>query len=191
MANDPDADPRSREPIAGASAGGSTRELAGYWVRSQSVISAYITANVFDRHHAEDILQDVASVVAENFASFDRSQSFVAWALGIARNRILKYYRTRAQERKVLSEDALVRLGQALEEHQDENEDRREALRHCLEQISGRRREVLELRYRDNVKVMDIGQQFGMSASAVSVMLHRVRTLLHECIERRLGKVGA
>ena len=68
-----------------AGAGASTRELAGYWVRSQSVISAYITANVFDRHHAEDILQDVASVVAENFASFDRSQSFVAWTLGIAR----------------------------------------------------------------------------------------------------------
>jgi len=191
MPNDPDADPRSRSLDAGGSAGGSTRELAGYWVRSQSVISAYITANVFDRHHAEDILQDVASVVAENFASFDRRQSFIAWALGIARNRILKYYRTRAQERKVLSEDALIRLGQALEEHQDGNEDRREALRHCLQQISGRRREVLELRYRDNVKVMDIAQQFGMSASAVSVMLHRVRTLLHECIERQLGKVGA
>jgi RNA polymerase sigma-70 factor, ECF subfamily len=187
MSNDPNGDPRSRHPTPGAS----TRELAGYWVRSQSVISAYITANVFDRHHAEDILQDVASVVAENFASFDRSQSFVAWTLGIARNRILKYYRTRAQERTVLSEEALIRLGHALEEQQDESEDRREALRHCLQQIAGRRREVLELRYRDNVKVMDIAEQVRMSPSAVSVMLHRVRTLLHECIERRLGKVGA
>jgi RNA polymerase sigma-70 factor, ECF subfamily len=191
MSNDPDADPRSRNPIAGASAGGSTRELAGYWVRSQSIISAYITANVFDRHHAEDILQDVASVVAESFVAFDRKQSFVAWTLGIARNRILKYYRSRAKERAVLSEDALIRLGEALEKHQDDNEDRREALRHCLQQISGRRREVLEMRYRDNVKVIDIAEQFRMSPSAVSVMLHRVRTLLHECIDRQLGKVGA
>lgn len=182
MPNDPDAGPQSFEPAASAV----TREMAGYWIRSQSVISAYITANVFDRHHAEDILQDVASVVAENFAAFDRRQSFVAWTLGIARNRILKHYRARAQERAVLSEDALIRLGRALEEHQDENEDRRAALRHCLQQVSGRHREVLELRYRDNVKVMDIAQQFGMSASAVSVMLHRVRALLHECIKRQL-----
>jgi RNA polymerase sigma-70 factor, ECF subfamily len=187
MSNDWQAD--SPSPKSASSA--STRELAGYWIRSQTVISAYITANVFDRHHAEDILQDVASVVAENFATFDRSQSFVAWALGIARNRILKYYRSRAQERVVLSEDALIRLGRALEERQDEHEDRRDALRHCLQEVSGRRREVLELRYRDNVKVMDIAQQFGMSPSAVSVMLHRVRTLLHECIERRLGKLRA
>ena len=187
MANDPEDDPQS----GNSPAGGPARELAGYWVRSQSVISAYITANVFDRHHAEDILQDVASVVAENFSMFDRRQSFIAWTLGIARNRILKYYRTRAKERAVLSEDALVRLGEALERHQDDNEDRREALRNCLQQISGRRREVLELRYRDNVKVMDIAEQFRMSPSAVSVMLHRVRTMLHECIERQLAKIGA
>jgi RNA polymerase sigma-70 factor (ECF subfamily) len=169
----------------------SMRELAGYWVQSQAVISAYITANVFDLHHAEDVVQEVAQIVAEKFASFDRSQSFVSWALGIARNRILKYYRTRARDRVVLSEDALVRLGDEMEQVGTENEERREALRHCLQEITGRRREVLELRYRQNTKVMDIAERFGMSTSAVSVMLHRVRVALHDCVERQLGKAGA
>lgn len=167
------------------------RELAGLWVQSQSVISAYITANVFDLHHAEDLVQEVAQVVAENFANYDRSQSFVAWALGIARNRLLKYYRTRARDRMVLSETALVRLGEALEHAAGESEDRREALRKCLEQITGRRREVLEMRYRENAKVIEIGDKFGMSASAVSVMLHRIRDALHECIERHVTRTGA
>lgn len=167
------------------------RELAGLWVQSQSVISAYITANVFDLHHAEDLVQEVAQVVAENFANYDRRQSFVAWALGIARNRLLKYYRTRARDRMVLSETALVRLGEALEQAAAESEDRREALRRCLEHITGRRREVLEMRYRENAKVSEIGDEFGMSASAVSVMLHRVRDALHECIERHVTRTGA
>lgn len=166
------------------------RELAGYWVQSQSVISAFITANVFDSHHAEDIVQDVAQVVAEKFASFDRSQSFVGWALGIARNRIMKYYRTRARDRVVLSEGALARLGEALENIGPDNEDRRDALRHCLQQVAGRRREVLEMRYRDNAKVTDIAGKIGMSTSAVSVMLHRIRVALYECIERNLRKLG-
>ncbi len=71
------------------------RELARLWVQSQSVISAYITANVIDAHHAEDLVQEVAQVVAEKFMTFDRSRSFLSWALGIARNRVLKYYRSR------------------------------------------------------------------------------------------------
>ena len=103
MSNEKDADlpPDDDQGVA------SMRELAGLWVQSQSVISAYITANVFDLHHAEDLVQEVAKIVAENFASYDRRHSFVSWALGIARNRILKYYRTRARDRLVLSENAL------------------------------------------------------------------------------------
>src|SRR4051812_44709349 len=167
------------------------RELAGYWVQSQSVISAYITASVFDLHHAEDIVQEVAQVVAEKFASYDRSQSFVGWALGIARNRIMKYYRRRARDRVVLSDEALMRLGEVLEHTGAENEDRREALRHCLQQVTGRRRAVLEMRYRTNAKVTDIAVNFGMSPSAVSVMLHRIRSALYECVERNLSKTGA
>jgi RNA polymerase sigma-70 factor (ECF subfamily) len=166
------------------------RELAGYWVQSQSVIAAFITANVFDSHHAEDIVQEVAQVVAEKFASFDRSQSFVGWALGIARNRIMKYYRTRARDRVVLSEGALVRLGEALESIGPDNEDRRDALRQFLQPVAGRRREVLVIRYRDNAKVTDIAGKVGMSTSAVSVMLHRIRVKLYECIERNLQKLG-
>ena len=63
--------------------------------------------------------------MAENFANYDRGHSFVSWALGIARNRILKYYRTRSRDRMVLSENVLIRLGDALEQTESENEDRR------------------------------------------------------------------
>ena len=164
------------------------RELTGYWVQSQSVISAYITANVFDLHHAEDIVQEVGQIVAEKFATFDRNQSFVSWALGIARNRVLKYYRSRARDRVVLSEEALLRLGEVLEEVGAESEERREALRQCLKEVTGRRREVLELRYRQNTKVTEIAEKFDMSTSAVSVMLHRIRAALHDCVERQLSK---
>ena len=57
------------------------RELARLWVQSQSVISAYITANVLDIQHAEDLVQEVAQVVAEKFDTFDRERSFISWCL--------------------------------------------------------------------------------------------------------------
>jgi RNA polymerase sigma-70 factor (ECF subfamily) len=169
---------------------GRMRDLAMFWVNSQSVISAYISANVVDAHHVEDILQEVAQICAEKFSEYDRSRSFISWAMGIARNRILKYYRTRARDRMVLSEAVLERLEGALEKLEPEAEDRREALRECIQRVEGRRRNVLDLRYRENVRVNDIADRFGMSASAVSVMLHRVRLDLLECVRRHLKIQG-
>ncbi|HZZ27658.1 MAG TPA: sigma-70 family RNA polymerase sigma factor [Pirellulales bacterium] len=164
------------------------RELARLWVQSQPIISAYVTANVLDVHHAEDLVQEVAQIAAEKYSTFDRNRSFVSWALGIARNRVLKYYRSRARDRLVLSETALTKLEQALEQVGHEAEDRRAALKTCLEKIQGRRREVLELRYSQNAKVADIAQRFGMSSDGVFVMLHRIRTVLYGCIHRQLAK---
>ncbi len=165
-------------------------EMAGLWVGSQSIVSAYITANVIDLHHAEDLIQDVAKTVAERFDTFDRARPFTPWALGIARNRLLKYYRTQARDRMVLSEPALARFGDAMQQLEDVTEDRRHALRACLKQIKGRSREVLDLRYGEDMKVKEIGQRLGVSASTVSVMLHRVRRALDECIRRTLSAEG-
>lgn len=167
------------------------RDLAMCWVNSQSVVSAYISVNVVDAHHVEDILQEVAQVCAEKFSEYDRGRSFVSWALGIARNRILKYYRTRSRDRMVLSEAVLERLEGALEKIEPEAEDRRDALRECLHRVEGRRRSVLDLRYRENIRVNEIADRFGMSSSAVSVMLHRIRVDLLDCVRRRLHMQGA
>jgi RNA polymerase sigma-70 factor (ECF subfamily) len=135
-------------------------------------------------------VQEVAQACAENFATFDRERSFVSWAMGIARHRIHKYYRSRSRDRLVLGDPALTRLAAALERLEGESEERREALRNCLERVQGRRREVLELRYRENVKVVDIATRCSMSPSGVSVMLHRVRVELLRCIRHRLFGQG-
>ena len=182
---DGDATPEASPHVA------AMRDLAGLWVQSQAVIAAYITANVVDAHHVEDLIQEVAQVCAEKFATFDRSRSFVSWALGIARHRLMKYYRTRHRDRLVLSEPALARLEAALERVHPEAEERREALKTCLGRIHGRRRDVLDMRYRQNAKVAEVAQRFGMSASAVSVMLHRVRATLFSCVQHYVGGRGA
>ena len=167
------------------------RDLAGYWVQSQSAVSAYITANVIDLHHVDDLVQEVAQVCAEKFSTFDRERSFMSWALGIARHRLLKYYRARSRDRLVLSEPALERLEAGLVRVEHETEERRDAVRRCLQHVEGRRRQVLEMRYGTGLKVGDIATQLEMSASGVSVMLHKVRAALFNCVRRELDKLRA
>jgi RNA polymerase sigma-70 factor (ECF subfamily) len=79
-------------------------------------------------------------------------------------------------------------LGEALERIEHEAEDRRAALRACLEKVQGRRRQVLEMRYGENARVADVAKHFGMSPDGVSVMLHRIRSLLFDCIQRQLAR---
>jgi len=170
------------------SPGAALREMATHWVRSQAVVSAYITANVIDLHHAEDLIQETAKAVAESFSGYDKTRPFTPWVLAIARNQLLKYYRTRSRDRMVLSETALTSVGGALERIEHEAEDRRQALRICLERIRGRSRRVLEMRYEEDMKTREIGDRLGIAASTVSVMLFRIRAILEKCIRRQLAK---
>ena len=164
------------------------REMASHWVTSQSVVSAYLTANVVDLHHAEDLIQETAKAVAEKYDSFDQARPFTPWVLSIARNQLLKYYRTRSRDRLVLNETALACFAEALDRVADESEDRRLALRTCLGLVKGRSRRVLEMRYEKNMKMQEIGEQLKIGASTVSVMLFRVRAVLENCIRIQVAK---
>jgi RNA polymerase sigma factor (sigma-70 family) len=61
------------------------------------------------------------------------------------------------------------------------------ALENCIERVEGRPRKLLEMRYVREMTPRKIAATTGMNSNAVSVMLHRVRRALRECIERQLA----
>ena len=58
---------------------------------AQKRIYAYLLIMVHNHSDAEDLHQETASVLWERFDEFDKSKSFTAWAIGIARNKALDY----------------------------------------------------------------------------------------------------
>lgn len=165
--------------------------LAGHWEQARPAVFAYLTATVYDFHRAEDLLQEVAVAVAGQYQSYDQQRSFLAWAIGIARNRTLLFFREQARDRQHFSEATLQVLGNAAEQMPRESDGgKREALRYCLGKTSGRRRRVLDMRYTGGLSIADIASQLDMTGNAVKIMLHRVRAALEECIQRRLIQEG-
>lgn len=164
------------------------RDMASHWVKSQAIVSAFITSNVIDIHHAEDLIQETAKAVAEKFSGYDNSRPFTPWVMAIARNQILKYYRKQSRDRHVLSEAALDSIASAFERNEEDSEDRRRALRECLSRIKGKSREALQMRYGEGKGLKDIGNIFGVTPSTVSVMLFRVRETLEKCINSYLAQ---
>ena len=63
----------------------------------------------------------------------------------------------------------------------------KDAPAHCIEKVSGEGRRALLLRYEEGLGLKKIAECLRKSASAISVLLYRVRSALRECIDRRLS----
>ncbi|MDG2013768.1 MAG: sigma factor, partial [Pirellulaceae bacterium] len=123
-----------------------SEDLAVRWIRAEPVIRAFVASAVWDVHHAEDVLQNVASVASKKFESFDGSRPFVPWCLGIARLKVIEYFRANSRDKMVLSEGALMALETAAQElAEDYLVARRVALQQCIRKLKGRQRKVIEM----------------------------------------------
>ncbi|MEM6505123.1 MAG: sigma-70 family RNA polymerase sigma factor [Planctomycetota bacterium] len=166
------------------------RELARQWVTVQPTVSAYIWSCVPDFHAAEDLLQDVAEDVASSFDRYDADRPFVGWVLGIARFKVIDYYRKNDRDRHVFQGESLERLVAAFETVFPEIDPKREALEHCIEKLQAKSRRALELRYEQDMKPAQIADVIGSTPGSVRVTLTRIRTALSKCIETRLSQKG-
>lgn len=165
-----------------------TEDLAVRWVKVQSKVMAYLLTVVRDYHHAEDLLQEVARVTAERFADYDATRPFSPWVLGIARKIVLAYCRSHSGKQLTLPSDVVESLAIAFDNHSPEMDQRRAALQKCVEKVSGRRREVLRMRYEKGLETSDIADRLGINRNALFALLHRIRNSLHVCVQREVAR---
>ena len=168
-----------------------SEDFALHWLKAEPVLRAFVAAAVWDSHHAEDVLQEVASTVTRKYKSFDPSRPFLPWCLGIARLKIKEYLRACARDRIVLSDATLLALEAAATDLIDSQlEARRVALQACVRKLEGRQRDVIEMRYLRAASLDEIASKLKTSTSAVAVTLHRARANLRECVLRTVSVEG-
>ena len=161
------------------------RRFLKHFLTHEGVLKAYLLAASGNAVEADDLLQEVSSVLWERFADYDEARPFRAWALGIARLEILKWRQRLARRREVLSDQALHSLAQAADEQAEETEARRGLLNACLELLAEGVREVVQLRYTDALPLAGIAERTGRSVEAIEMVLVRARKALRECVERK------
>lgn len=161
-----------------------TEEMTLHWTQCQSVVSAYISSAIPNFEDANDVLQSVALTIVRAYDKYDKQSSFTAWAIGIARNEILHYYRKVGRDRHVFDDDLVQQIAQVYQENENEFSELKKALEQCLSKLQGRWKEIIQLRYLRGMDARRIGQSFGISQNAVFALLHRIRQSLRECIQR-------
>lgn len=161
-------------------------DIAVYWTHAQPTVSAFILSVIPRFNDADDILQQVAVAIVKNYDKYDKKYSFTGWAIGIAKNEILMYRRTHSKNRFIFNSEVIERIAVAYEKEPAQLNDIRQALDICIKKLSGRGKQILEMRYHSELSVSRISQKLGMTPGSIYTLLHRVRLALQECISKQM-----
>lgn len=162
----------------------SRTRLTMLWTQAQPLVMAFVRSMVPDPVDAEDVLQQTAYDIATHFDEYDADRPFVAWAIGIAKYKVLDYRRDKGRDRAVLTGDAIEELASAYADQSDKLIDNSRALHDCMQKLSDKARSLIDLRYAQNLKPAAIAQRIGSTANTISNALSRTRAVLRDCIER-------
>lgn len=162
--------------------------LAAQWVRSQPVLTAYVSSMVGDLSIAEDIVQEVAIAATRQYSAEQDARPFMPWVFGIARNQIALHLRKKYRREVIFDTDIVDQVQDAFLRAAPHVTDRRSALAECLKRLSPKARQMVELRYIQGVKPRQIAEQVGTTPNTVSVALSRIRKTLGNCIDRHLAR---
>ena len=162
--------------------------VQGLFLTHLNVIRGFIRALVRDRHLADDVLQETFLTVTRKSADFEPGTNFPRWACAVARLKVMEAQRREKGNLLFLSEEAIEAL--AASEDLPEQDFRAELLDGCINDLPPAMKRSVELRYVGDHKPAEIARIIGWSAEAVYVALSRARSLLRDCIERKILETG-
>jgi RNA polymerase sigma-70 factor (ECF subfamily) len=129
---------------------------------------------------ADDLQQEVWLSVYRNIASLANPSAFRTWLFSTTRHRASDYLRRQKRERELLEDVA----GEMRESIDETGLDARidAALDSALSQLSATHREVVLLRYRDDMGYGEIALVLGVPIGTVRTRLHYAKRRLQELL---------
>lgn len=162
-----------------------TAYVQGLFVKESSRIRGLIVSLMPGGHEVDDVLQETFLTITAKADGFEKGTNFTAWAMTIARFKVMEFFRKSGKRELLLGDETLERL---LDETGDEPaaNKRLDALKRCLGKLSPNVRQMLAHRYAEGWKPEQIASDIGWGANSVYVSLSRARASLRECIQKRV-----
>ena len=147
------------------------------FLKYQDYVYNIVFGIVGSADEARDIVQEVFVQVYRSLASFRRGSRFATWLYRIAVNRAVDAARS-ARSRRWLPLDETLRATPDPSDNPAQAMNRRaehDAVQSVLMQVPVRHRDVLVLRYYQDLSVEEMAEVLGCSVAAAKVRLHRAR----------------
>lgn len=161
------------------------REFVRLLTNHQGVLQSFIISLMPGHPETADVLQEANLTMWEKVGEFELGTNFQAWALTIARFKVMNCLKKSNNGRHLpLDEEVIDRLMEASLEIESAEHDRRIAvLAECMKRLRPQDRELLYARYEDDGTLDDYANRIDRPVASLYVLLGRLRHKLKCCVE--------
>lgn len=163
-------------------------EFVALTLANQTKIRNFIHSLVSNREDAEDIFQRTSVVLWKKFSQYEPGTSFASWAMRVAYYEICDYRKKLARARVTFSQDLFDKLADEVENVCLQEDERRDALDRCMQGLSTTNRELVRLRYLEDLPMEEVAKQINRPVKTVYRVLQKVRSWLQGCIHTRISQ---
>lgn len=159
--------------------------------QQRTSLVGYAWVVVGDAQLADDVYQDISLAAIKKADQIKDDEHLMPWLRTAIRLRGLEVRRNRGRQVALLSPEILdlfentqTQLSKA------KGSDRMASLRHCIDAMPPKTRELLALRYNHDLKPQQIAEKTGKSDQAIYKAIKRIHLALGACIKQRLQTLG-
>ena len=165
------------------------RSQAGDWNAFEQLLERHRTAlartaylATRDRESVQDVMQETLIQIWKDLPSYRPYGSFRAWTLKILLNKARKHYRKKRVNTVPLAAAAEVSDNADRPEDTIEREEQAQRLRQAIDLLTTNHREVLVLRYYNDLTVPEIARALGCFEGTVKSRLSRAHRRLEHAL---------
>jgi RNA polymerase sigma-70 factor (ECF subfamily) len=166
-------------------------EAFGKVVRAYALpLRSYLASQVHHLDDVDDLAQEVFLAALGSLSTFRRGDDFGAWLRGIARNKLLVYFRTQARRRQALQrfrEEVMALTEDDLERAAaSDRAETIERLLQCIAQLPERLRRVVRAGL-DGDRPAELAKALCTTVGVIYNLHYRANQLLRACLQKGVG----
>jgi RNA polymerase sigma-70 factor (ECF subfamily) len=157
-------------------------------VNHQPALRAFVLSLLPGSPDVDDVIQDTNAEIWTKRGDFRIGTNFKSWMFSVAKFKVMSVWRDH-QRQKVwaVPEETLSMLVERIEAGAlAETETRHDALRFCLNRLRAEDRMLILNRYIDERNLDQLAHESGRNKDSLKVSLHRIRTALKACMNRKI-----
>jgi RNA polymerase sigma-70 factor (ECF subfamily) len=156
---------------------------------NEAAVRAFVAVRIDDPFEAHDLAQEVFLLLWRKLGEIDLDKPLRPWLLAVATN-LVRQHRRKGRATPVGNDAVLELLDDGLDDGDVLEGPVLTALEHCLDKLDEAARQLVRWRYTDGLGIHEICKRTDSGHSAVTMKLHRLRSLLFDCIQTRVQEAS-
>jgi RNA polymerase sigma-70 factor (ECF subfamily) len=153
-------------------------------------LRSYLANQLHHLDDVDDLAQEVFLAALGSLSTFRRGDDFGAWLRGIARNKLLVYFRSQSRRKQALRrfrEEVMTLIDDDLERAAaSDRAEMVERLLQCVAQLPERLRRVVRAGL-DGDKPAELAQSLSTTVGVIYNLHYRANQLLRECLQKGIA----